>query len=260
MHTWGRKVPPPPGIELGPPDYKCGALPTELLCPQILKFLCKLLNRIGPCISNFSDFRRLRECWTDFDQTWQETSTQRLLSSLCMCGVIFSGGGGGCSSTKMTSLTSNWLIHVWNLLFDHWTELDKTFQEESTKRPPKCYQICDVRSDPLTNMATLASDELRHFRLLLCNRRTKIEETLREASSSCPLRNVSFSCRSVNQNGFPGLWLMRHFYFSSVSTEFDWRNRNEVRDIPCDKTFPWVPNFFTLWPWPWNLTYFKKKL
>ena len=22
-------------------------------------------------------------------------------------------------------------------------------------------------------------------------------------------------------------------------------------NIPCDKTFPWVPLFFTLWPWPW---------
>ena len=26
--------------------------------------------------------------------------------------------------------------------------------------------------------------------------------------------------------------------------------------IPCDKTFPWVPKFLTLWPW--HLTYFKK--
>ena len=30
--------------------------------------------------------------------------------------------------------------------------------------------------------------------------------------------------------------------------------------IPCDKTFPWVPLFFTMWPWPWSLTHFKKTL
>ena len=30
--------------------------------------------------------------------------------------------------------------------------------------------------------------------------------------------------------------------------------------IPCDKTFPWVPQFLTGWPWPWSLTYFWKTL
>ena len=28
--------------------------------------------------------------------------------------------------------------------------------------------------------------------------------------------------------------------------------------IPCDKTFPLVPLFFTLWPWPWSMTHFTK--
>ena len=30
-------------------------------------------------------------------------------------------------------------------------------------------------------------------------------------------------------------------------------------NIPCYKTFPWVPIFFTLWPWPWSFTHFIKK-
>ena len=30
--------------------------------------------------------------------------------------------------------------------------------------------------------------------------------------------------------------------------------------IPCDKNFPWVPLFFTMWPWPWSLTHFLKTL
>ena len=29
---------------------------------------------------------------------------------------------------------------------------------------------------------------------------------------------------------------------------------------PCDKTFPWVPLFFTLWPWPWSMIHFLKTL
>ena len=31
-------------------------------------------------------------------------------------------------------------------------------------------------------------------------------------------------------------------------------------NIPCDKTFPWVQLFLTLWPLPWSLTYFLKTL
>ena len=31
-------------------------------------------------------------------------------------------------------------------------------------------------------------------------------------------------------------------------------------NIPRDKTFPWVPLFFTPWPWPWSLTHFLKTL
>ena len=30
--------------------------------------------------------------------------------------------------------------------------------------------------------------------------------------------------------------------------------------VPCDKTFLSVPKNLTLWPWPWLLTYFWKKL
>ena len=31
-------------------------------------------------------------------------------------------------------------------------------------------------------------------------------------------------------------------------------------NIPCEKTFLWVPLFFTLWPWSWSLIHFLKTL
>ena len=30
--------------------------------------------------------------------------------------------------------------------------------------------------------------------------------------------------------------------------------------ISSDNIFPWVPTFFTLWPWPWSLAYFQSKI
>jgi hypothetical protein len=30
--------------------------------------------------------------------------------------------------------------------------------------------------------------------------------------------------------------------------------------VPYGKTFPWVPDFLTMWPWPWCLTYLLKTL
>ena len=56
-------------------------------------------------------------------------------------------------------------------------------------------------------MATLASDWLRHFRLLLWNRWTEFDETWQEARSQCPLPSLCFSGWSAKQDGRPGLCL-----------------------------------------------------
>ena len=60
-------------------------------------------------------------------------------------------------------------------------------------------------------MAALASDWLRHFRLLLWNRRTELKETWQEARSQRPLPSLCFSGRSEKQDGRPGLWLAEIF-------------------------------------------------
>ena len=65
-------------------------------------------------------------------------------------------------------------------------------------------------------MAALASDWLRHFRLLLWNRWTEFNETWWEARSQRPLPSLCFSGRSEKQDGRPGLWLAETFSTSPL--------------------------------------------
>ena len=65
-------------------------------------------------------------------------------------------------------------------------------------------------------MATLVSDWLRHFLLLLWNRWTEFKETWQEARPERPLRSLCFSCRSEKQDSHPGLWLADTFSTSPL--------------------------------------------
>ena len=78
------------------------------------------------------------------------------------------------------------------------------------------YQVCVFRADQKNKMAALASDWLRHFRLLLWNRWTEFNETWQEARSQRPLPSLCFSGRSEKQDGRPGLWLAETFSTSSL--------------------------------------------
>ena len=84
------------------------------------------------------------------------------------------------------------------LIFDFFSEIA---ERNSTKLYRKqdlnvLYQVCVFQADQKTKMATAASDWLRHFRLLLCNRWTELNETLQEAKSQRPLLSLCFSGRS----------------------------------------------------------------
>ena len=100
------------------------------------------------------------------------------------------------------------------LTFDFSSE---TSEQNSTKRDRKqevniFYQVCVFRADRKNKMAALASDWLRHFRLLLWNRWTEFNETWQEARSQHPLPSLCFSGRSEKQDGRPGLWLAEPFW------------------------------------------------
>ena len=78
------------------------------------------------------------------------------------------------------------------------------------------YQVCVFRADRKNKMAALASDWLRHFRLLLWNRWTEFNETWQEARSQRPLPSLCFSGLSEKQDGRPGLWLAETFSTSPL--------------------------------------------
>ena len=110
-----------------------------------------------------------------------------------------------------------WPLIGWDI-FDFSSE---TAERNSTKLDRKqdlnvLYQVFVFRANWKTKMAALASDWLRHFRLLLWNRWTEFNETWQEARSQRPLPSLCFSGRSEKQDGRPGLWLAETFSTSSL--------------------------------------------
>ena len=110
----------------------------------------------------------------------------------------------------------------WSLIgWDIFDFSSKTAERNSTKLDRKqdlnvFYQVCVFRADRKNKMAALASDWLRHFRLLLWNRLMKFNETWQEARSQRPLPSLCFSGRSEKQDGRPGLWLAETFSTSPL--------------------------------------------
>ena len=110
-----------------------------------------------------------------------------------------------------------WPLIGWDI-FDFSFE---TADRNSTKLDRKqylnaLYQDCVFRADRKNKMAALASDWLRHFRLLLWNRWTEFNETWQEAISQRPLPRLCFLGRSDKQDGRPGLWLAETFSTSPL--------------------------------------------
>ena len=103
-------------------------------------------------------------------------------------------------------------------------------------------------------MAALASDWLRHFRLLLWNRWKEFNETWQEARSQCPLPSLCFSGQSEKQNGRPGLWLAETFSTCPLKPlNVIHRNLTGSRILKSSTKFVFFgPIGKTRWP-PWPL-------
>ena len=116
------------------------------------------------------------------------------------------------------------------------------------------YQVCVFRADRRNKMAALASDWLRHFRLLFWNRWTEFNKTWQEARSQRHLPSLCFSSRSEKQDGRPGLWLAETFWTSPLK-RLNGIQRNLTGSkisTPSTKFVFFGPIGETRWP-PWPL-------
>ena len=209
-------------------------------------------------VVNFSHFRLLLwNRWREFDVTLQEARSQRPLPSLCLLGPIkktrwppwpqiaetfydFSSETTERNSmkldrkqdlnvlyqvffranwkNKMATLASDWLRYFRLLLWNRWTEFNKTWKEARSLCPLP--SLC-FRADRKNKMAALASDWLRHFRFLLWNHWTEFKETWQEARSQCPLPSLCFSGWSENKMA---LWAS----FFWVHGEWIWARDKQI--------------------------------
>ena len=245
-----------------------------------------------PWVVNFSHFRILLwNHWTEFNKTWQEARSQHPLPSLCFSGRSEKQDGrpdlwlaetfstsplkplngiqrnltGSKISTSSTKFVFFWPIGKtrwppWPLIgWDIFEFSSETAERNSTKLDRKqdlnvLYQVCVFPADRKNKMAALASDWLRHFRLLLWNRWKQFSETWQEARSQCPLPSLCFSGRSEKQDGRPGLWLAETFSTSPLKPLNGIQRNLTGSKISTSSTkfvFFW-PIGKTRWP-PWPL-------
>ena len=178
--------------------------------------------------------------WTEFNETWQEARSQCPLQSLCFSGRSEKQDGRPGLWLAETFLTSSlkplngiqrnltgskiWTSSTkimffgpigktrwppWHLIGWDIFDFSETAERNLTKLDRMqdlnvLYQDCVFRADRINKMATLASDWLRHFQLLLWNCWTEFNETWQEERSQRPLPSLCFSGRSEKQNGLPG--------------------------------------------------------
>ena len=135
---------------------------------QVCVFRADRKNKMAAPASDWLRHFRLLLCnqWTEFNETWQEARSQRPLPRLC----FFRAG--------RKKRWPPWSLIVWDI-FDFFSEIAEL---NSTKHDRKqdlnvFYQVCVIGANRKNKMAAVASDWLRHFRLLLWNRWTEFNET-----------------------------------------------------------------------------------
>ena len=238
---------------------------------QVCVFQADRKNKMAALASDWLRYFRLLlwNHWTEFNETWQEARSQRPLPSLCFSGrsekqdgrpglwlaETFStsplkplnGIQGNLTGSKISTSSTKFVFFgpigktrwpPWPLIgWDIFNFSSETAERNSTKLDRKqdlnvLYQVCVFRADRKNKMAALASDWLRHFRLLLWNRWTEFNEIWQEARSQRPLPSLCFSDRSEKQDGRPCLWLAWDIFdFSSETAEQNSTKLDRKQDL-----------------------------
>ena len=223
---------------------------------QVCVFRADRKNKMAALASDWlRQFRLLLwNRWTEFNETWQEVRSQRPLPSLCFSIQWEKQDGLHClwladtfstslkplngiqqnltrskistSSTKFVffGMIGKTRCPPWPLIcWDIFNFSSETSERNSTKLDRKqdlyvLYQDRVFWANRKNKMAALASDWLRHFRILLRNCWTEFNETWQEARSQRPLPSLCFSGWSEKQDGRPGLWFAETFSTSPLKT------------------------------------------
>ena len=189
----------------------------------------------------------------EFNKSWQEARSQCPLPSLCFSGrsekqdgrpalwlaETFStsplkplnGIQRNLTGSKISTFSTKfvffgpirktrwppWSLIGWDI-FDFFSEMVKRISSKLDRKQDLnvLCQVCVFRAYRKNKTAALASDWLRHFRLLLWNRWTEFNKTWQEARSPRPLPSFCFSWRSEKQDGHPSLWLAEAFSTSPL--------------------------------------------
>ena len=213
---------------------------------------------------------------TEFSETWQEARSQHPLPSLCFIGRSEKQDGRPVSdwlkhfrlllwnrwrnsmkldmkqdlnvlyqvcvfflvgwSVKQYGRPSLWLSDTFStspLKPVYGIQLTKLDRKQDLNVP---YQVCVFRADRKNKMAALASDWLRHFRLLLWNRWTEFNKTWQEARSQGPLPSCVFRADRKKKTRRPPQYLIVRYIFDFSSETAIWNttklNRKQDLNVP----------------------------
>ena len=243
--------------------------------------------------------------WTELNETWQEARSQCPLPSVWFFWgpigkkdgrpdlwlaetfsisplKLLNGIQRNLTGSKIATSSTKFVFFgpigktkwpAWHLIdWDIFDFSSETAEPNSTKLYRKqdrhvLYLVCVFWADRKNKMATLTSDLLRQFRLLLWNRWTEFNETWQEARSQRPLPSLCFLGRSAKQDGCPGLWLVEIFSTSPLKVLNGIQRNLTGSQISTSFTkfvFFFGPIGKTRWPpWPligWDISNFSSEI